>query len=522
MLPRKNHNRGKARDVKMPKLLVGVVLCVWFAGCVVGPNYRKPDTKVPDGFANASKSATNSGNKPVIDSAKWWQALNDQELNSLVDRAVRGNLDLEIALARLQKARVQEAVVMGVSLPQGEVSGGAGRGTGSNLTRGRVAGPLNAGTNTQGLQHVTQVIGFDAGWEIDLFGKYQRQIEAAKYDREAAVAIRNGVLISVVANVARAYVDLRGLQMQLEVLRRNIDTAKQYEDVVRQRFEHGITNELDLTLVRRQLATMEAKVAPLTSQIAAAQYVIAALLGQYPDALVKELEKPAMIPQLPEQIQPGVPLDLLRRRPDIHEAERHLAGATARVGVATANLFPRISLTGGAGHQGQGLGITPVANSFIWSVGPTVGWPVLDFGVLDALVEIADLHTHELLANYKKTVLGAVQEVDTTVGAYTAQQERLRSLNQALTAAQHAVSLALERYDRGLTDSLNVIDAQRQEYELQEQYVFAQQTAADQFVALYKALGGGWEQYQEIPSIRRPRPAIMAAFERFLAKDSKR
>ena len=334
--------------------------------------------------------------------------------------------------------------------------------------------------------------------------------------------MRNGVLIAVVANVARAYVDLRGLQMQLEVLRRNIDTAKKYEDIVRQRFEHGITNELDLTLIRRQLGTLTAKVAPLTAQIAAAQYVIAALLGQFPSALARELEKPAMIPQLPEQIQPGVPLDLLQRRPDIHESERQLASANARVGVATANLFPRVSLTGGVGYQGQGLGVTPAANSFIWSAGPTVGWPVLDFGVLDALVEIADLHTHELLVHYKKTVLEAVQEVDTTVGAYSAQQDRLRNLSQVLTAAQQAVSLATERYDRGLTDSLNVIDAQRQEFELEEQYIVAQKTAGEQFVALYKALGGGWEQYQSVPSIRQPRPAVLATFERLPAQDSKR
>jgi NodT family efflux transporter outer membrane factor (OMF) lipoprotein len=475
--------------------------------------------KTPDAFVAAK--ASKQSNKRAIDIARWWQALNDPELNSLVERAIRENPDAQIALTRLQKARTQEAVVMGVSLPQVEISGGAARGTGSNLARGRATGPLVAATNTQGLEHITQVVGFDAGWEIDLFGKYQRKLEAARYDREAAVAIRNNVLISVVANVARAYVDMRGLQMQLAVLRRNIETAKQYENVVRQRFEHGITNELDLTLVQRQISTMEAKVAPLASQITAAHYVIAVLTGQFPEDSSKELEKPAMIPQLPEQIQPGVPLDLLRRRPDIHEAERQLAGATARVGVATANLFPRIILTAGAGHQGQGLGITPTANSFIWSAGPTVGWPILDFGALDAMVNIADLHTQELLVNYKKTVMTAVQEVDTAVSAYTGQQERLRNLNQALTTGQRAVSLALERYDRGLTDSLNVIDAQRHEYDLEEQYVAAQKTAAEQFITLYKALGGGWEQYQTVPPIRQAKPAVLAAFDRLLVKDAK-
>lgn len=517
MCPNKNHNHVKSRDMKTAKLLSGFLLCVWFAGCAMGPNYRTPDLNLPDSFLATMKT---DASKPAVDASRWWQSLNDPVLNSLVDRAIQGNPDLEIAITRLQKARVQEAVVMGESLPEMGMSGAAARGTGTNLSTGRAAAPLRSSANTSTQKHITQIIGFDAGMEIDLFGKFQREIEAARYDREAAAAVHNDVLISVVANVTRAYVDMRGLQMQLAVLRGNIETTSEYNDVVRQRFELGITNELDLTLTERQLAFLKAKLAPLSARIAAAQYVIAVLLGQFPEVLAKELDKPAMIPQLPDQIQSGLPLDLLLRRPDIHEAERLLAGATARVGVATANLFPRLSLTGGVGIQGQGLGLTPLTSSFIWGVGPGVSWSLLDFGTLDALVELADLQTHELLVNYKKTVMDAVQEVDTAVTAYLAQQERLRDLGNALTASHRAVSLASQRYDRGLTDSLNVIDSQRQEYELEEQYVAAQQTAAEQFITLYKALGGGWEQYQTIPSIHQPQPAIIAAFQRLLAADN--
>ena len=513
MHPKRNHSHVKFQDMRRSKLLSGFVLCVWFAGCAVGPNYRTPDLNLPDSFLAAMKA---DASKSSVDAARWWQSLNDPVLNSLVDRAIQGNPDLEIALTRLQKARVQEAVVMGESLPEMGISAAAARGTGTNITTSRAAGPLLSGANTSTQKHITQILGFDAGVEIDLFGKYQREIEAAKYDREAAAAVRNDVLISVVANVTRAYVDMRGLQMQLAVLRENIETTSQYNDVVRQRFELGITNELDLTLTQRQLSTLKADVAPLSARIAAAQYVIAVLLGQFPEVLARELDKPALIPQLPDQIQPGLPLDLLRRRPDIHEAERLLAGATARVGIATANLFPRLSLTGGVGIQGQGLGLTPLTSSFIWGVGPSVSWSLLDFGTLDALVDLADLQTHELLVNYKRTVMNAVQEVDTAVTAYLAQQDRLRDLGNALIASHRAVSLATQRYDRGLTDSLNVIDSQRQEYELQEQYVAAQQTAAEQFITLYKALGGGWEQYQTIPSVHQPQPAIIAAFQRLL------
>ncbi|MHB8481529.1 MAG: efflux transporter outer membrane subunit [Nitrospiria bacterium] len=503
------------------RILLIAAVCVCLASCAVGPNYRPPETRMPETFATPSagteKPSDAFRNLPVIDAARWWQTLGDQELNSLVERAIQANPDIEIALNRLQEVRTQEVVVLGRALPEAGISAGGGRGTGSDLARGRASESLVAAEDIFQLKQITHIAGFDAGWEIDLFGKYRREIEAARYDTEAAIAARNTVLISAIANVTRAYVDMRALQMQVAVLGKNIEVAQQYLDFVQQRFDRGITNELDVTLARRQKATLQAEKTPLISRINAAQYVIAVLLGQFPEDLAGELEKPGIIPQLPEKIQPGLPLNLLRRRPDIREAERNMAGATARIGVATADLFPHLSLTGGAGYQGQGLGVTPVVNNYIWSAGASTGWSLLDFGALDALVQIADLRSRELFISYKQTVLNAVREVDTSLSAYTGQQDRLHNLSEALTANQRAVSLATQRYDRGLTDSLNVIDAEKQEYELEQQYVLAQQTAAEQFIALYKALGGGWEQYQMIPPIRQPQPAILAAFKRLMS-----
>jgi NodT family efflux transporter outer membrane factor (OMF) lipoprotein len=483
--------------------------------------------KMPASFASGSprtKQKTNwseadSSFKPVSDAAKWWHGLHDQELNSLVARAIQDNLNIEIALDRMQEARMQEAVVTGMALPYVGSSAGGGGGTGSDLARGRVAEPLVAAENTGKLKQVTHIAGFDGEWELDLFGKYRREIEAAKYDTQAAIAARNAVLISVIADVTRSYIDMRGFQMELSVLLKNIDVAQQYLTLTQERYNRGITNELDVTLAQRQLATLQAERMPLLSQINAAQYVIAVLLGNFPEDSSKELKRPGLIPSLPEKIDAGFPPGLLKRRPDIHEAERELASATARVGVATADLFPHVVLIGGAGMQGQGLGITPASGSFIWSAGPAVSWSLLDFGTLDALVNVADLRTREMLDNYKQTVLNAVEEVDTSISSYESQQDRLRNLTTALTASQRAVSLSTERFDRGLTDSLNVIDAERQEFELEDQYVIAQRTAAEQFIALYKALGGGWEDYQSFPPIRRPQPAIIAAFTRLLSSD---
>jgi NodT family efflux transporter outer membrane factor (OMF) lipoprotein len=282
---------------------------------------------------------------------------------------------------------------------------------------------------------------------------------------------------------------------------------------VQERYNRGLTNELDVKLAQRELTALQATLAPLGSEIDAAQYSIAVLLGQYPGVLAGELGPPAMIPALPAKVDAGLPLDLLRRRPDIRAAERNLAGATARIGVATANLFPHVSLIAAAGLQSPARA---AASGFIGAFGPSVSWSILDFGTLDAMVSVADLRAREFLLNYKQTIIRAVEQVDAAIAHYAAQQDRLRSLDDALVASQGAVTLASERYDRGLTDFLNVLDAERAEFELQKEYVIAQEAAAHHLVNLFKALGGGWEEHQSLPPIRQPQPAVVAAFRELL------
>jgi NodT family efflux transporter outer membrane factor (OMF) lipoprotein len=493
-------------------------------GCAVGPNYRTPDAHVPDHYSAVdggvhptdSPPAASASQVADIDFASWWHALQDKELESLIDRAVKANPDVQIALDRLQAAREFEIAVIGAALPEVEASAGAGRGTGSDLARGRAAQSLVSADSSNGLKHINELAGFDAVWEIDIFGKYRREMQAARYDAQASVAQRNAVLVSVIADVARAYVDLRGLQTRASVLNANIMTLRESERIVRERYERGITNELDLTLATRELRVLESQVAPVNAQVSAAQYTIATLLGEYPEDLVTELTPAAMVPSVPAAVQSGLPLDLLRHRPEINQAERELAAATARIGVATADLFPQLAVTGAIGFQRQALGTTPTIGQHIWSVGPALVWPLLDFGFLDAQVEIADLRTRALLVSYKRTIQSAVQEVDTAWSAYAGQQDRLSKLGAALVASQRAVELANQRYVRGLTDFLNLVDAQRQEYDIEEQYTDAQLGAAEQFIALYRSLGGGWESYQALPPVHIPEPAVIAAFRRVL------
>ncbi|MGA2710614.1 MAG: efflux transporter outer membrane subunit [Steroidobacteraceae bacterium] len=504
-----------------------VVLIASLAACAAGPNYHTPKSDMPPSYAsqpaatsmaaNSETAAASAAAAPGVDLASWWRALNDEELDALVDRAVKSNLDLAIALDRLQQARTFEAVVLGNALPEVDASAAAGRGTGSDLTKGLASPVLRSADTSAGLQHINTIAGFDAVWELDLFGKYRREFEAARAETQAARAARYDVLTAVVADVVRGYIDLRGFQVRAGILHKADDVLRESLRLVTIRYQRGITNELDVALATRELATLDAEIAPVEAQVRAAEYTLSVLVGEYPENMIQELSKPDLIPSMPAATAPGVPLDLLKRRPDIQQAERELAAATAQIGVATANLFPQVALAGAIGSQAQGWGTTPQISKHIWSFGPGAIWPLLDFGRLDAEVDIAGIEAHASLLNYRKTILNAVQQVDTSVDAYVAEQARIDQLTTAMIAGQRAVDLATERYDRGLTDFLNVVDAERQFYDLQEQYAEAQVTEGEQFVRLYRSLGGGWENYSQVPAIRRPQPAIVAAFRRVLS-----
>lgn len=497
-----------------------VLAVIALASCAVGPNYHTPNVPVPDHFDAAGRAASGQGTPVRVSSAdlaSWWHTLGDSELDSLIDRAVADNPTVLIALDRLQAARLYEAGLTGSLLPAADASAGFGRGTGSDLTRGRATQPLVSADSTRGLTNVTTVGGFDALWEIDIFGKVRREIELARYDTGATADARDAVLVSVIADVARAYSDLRGLQMRASVLRSAADVLSQGLRFATERYNRGITNELDVTLAQRELATVQAEIPILDSEVSAAQYAIATLLGAYPEDLVKELSNPGMIPAVPASVSPGLPLDLLRRRPDVEEAERGIASANARIGIATADLFPQFFATGSIGFQRGTLDAAKLGEH-IWSAGPGAIWPLLDFGQLDAQVQIANFQTRAALERYKAIIQTAVQQVDSAAVRLQASQQSLKTLSDALIASQRAATLANQRYNRGLTDYLNVVDAEREEYSIQEQYVATQATVDDQYIELYRNLGGGWQGYQNLPPIPRPLPAVIAIFKDTLAR----
>jgi len=501
-----------------------LVVCAFtgLSACAVGPDYLMPVEQVPKLFGSARLvpaapplSAPDDAHAAAF--VRWWQTLHDPNLNALIERAVVANPDIEIALARVQQAREQEIVVIGAMLPEVAGAGAAATGSGTDLTKGRAPQSIRAGDSTSGFQQINRIAGFDAGWELDLFGKYQRALEAARDDSAAQAEARNFVLISVIGEVARNYLDVRALQMQLEIAKQSVVTAQKTVDLLTTRFNRGLSNELDLTLAKRQLATQEALLPRITAQIAAAQSRLAVLLGTYAAELDRYLRPPGRMPTLPDRLRPGVPPDLLRRRPDIRQAERELAAQTARIGVATADLFPAVALTAGFGAQG---GTKPAVASGapihgpIWSFGPGAYWPLLDFGKLDALVNIEEYKALELGVNYKKVIVAAVNEVDLANKQYHLDLQQQKDLVVALNEAHRSVDLATERYERGVTDFLYVLDAQRQDYALAEQTAIQAETVVLDYVAFYKALGGGWEMYATLPPIKPAQPALMATVRR--------
>src|ERR1700688_1069267 len=422
----------------MSSLLPERVVRSWIAccgaaslsACSVGPDFQLPETGLPKSYlagVNTSKTVPASELVASVNLTQWWRSFRDPQLVSLVERSIADNPDIAIALARLQQARAQQFVAIGAALPKGELSAGAAYGTGTDNTRARIGDTLHSAANTNGYNHIDEAGGFDAAWELDIFGKLRREIEASHLDALAAAKARDAVLLSGIADVARAYIELRGFEAQLARIRTNIECARGRLQFVQDRLNQGLTNELDVTLAQRQLATFEAGLGPLAGQVQSSRYVIAVLLGQYPETLVLRADGPA--PRFPAKVPIGLPVSLLQRRADIQQAEFEVGAATARMGSAVADLFPRVAVTSAVGGQGGARAATGIPITFIGGIGPALYWPVLDFGTLDARIEVADFRAREALMRYKANVLGAVQDVDQAISRYKAEQNQLASLS---------------------------------------------------------------------------------------------
>jgi multidrug efflux system outer membrane protein len=335
--------------------------------------------------------------------------------------------------------------------------------------------------------------GFDATWELDVFGGTRRAVEAADADLGAAVESRRDVLVTLISEVALNYVELRGAQRRLRIARENIAAQRDTVELTEQRYRAGFIGELDVAQATAQLATTESQVPLLETAARQAIYQLSVLVGEPPGALLAELEPENPLPVAPPPVPLGMPSDLLRRRPDIRVAERQLAAATARIGQATADLFPKFDLTGSIGPQASDIRHILDAKSLAWSVGPGVSWPIFDGGRIRANIAVQDARTQQALATFQKTVLTALQDVENALIAYGNERERYAALTSAEEANSRAVELSNDLYVRGLGAFLNVLDSQRALYASQDALVQSEITAITDLISLYKALGGGWD-----------------------------
>jgi len=519
----------------MKSFPLGILTAVGLLGCNVGPNYQPPKTTVEPKFSEVTSASATQPSLPTtrpVQVTEWWATFHDPHLDALIARAVKTNPNLVQAESRIRSARAQRTLAGAGQLPTVNVdagyqhargsknvvfplsafTGSSGKSANTKAQPSRVDAPSQAqvvtGTGSStggaplsplgvgGLPGVTTDLyqaGFDATWEIDIFGGVRRGIEAANDDFQAAIEDRRDVLTSLLAEVARNYIDLRGYQRQIAIAQENLHSQQQTLQLTEDRFRAGVTTQLDVARAQALVATTAAGIPSLDAQVHDTIHRLGVLMGEPPVALMQELLTVSPIPIAPAEVPIGMPADLLRRRPDIRRAERQLASATARVGMATAQLYPRFTINGTFGFDATKF--SHVANwaSRYYSIGPGVSWPIFDAGRIRANIRVTNEAVDQSLSIYEQTVLIAMQDVEDALIDYSREQMRHQALSEAVAADHTAVDLATQQYQQGVVDFLTVLEAQRSLYGAQDSLTQSEVQISADLVALYKALGGGWE-----------------------------
>ena len=474
-------------------LLAGAALALaLFQGCAVGPNYQQPKTAAPAQWS-APMAGGETNLEPSI--ASWWKSFNDPQLDSLIERAVKANHDLRIAGARVREARALYRIASSQLWPTVDAGGSYARQNKARISR--FIGSLPMPSGSVPFENNVYQAGFDASWEIDVFGGNRRAVEAGKAEVAAAEFGRRNVLVTLLGEVARNYVELRGCQRRLEIANNNLKTQEEALALTQDRFKNGLTSDLDVQQAATLLANTRAVIPMLETGIQVYIHRLGVLLGQPPEALLAELSAPAPIPSAPPEVPVGLPSELLRRRPDIQQAERQLAASTARIGVATADLFPKFSLTGIAGYESTSASDWFAGGSKFWSLGPTVQWRIFDAGRIRANIRVQNARQEQALAAYEETVLMSFEDVENSLVAYAKEQIRRRSLEDAVTSSRDSLHLANQLYSNGLASFINVLDAERSLYQAEDALVQSDKAVTQNLISLYKALGGGWETLEQ-------------------------
>jgi NodT family efflux transporter outer membrane factor (OMF) lipoprotein len=472
----------------MNRRFVSVLIALGtLTGCAIGPKYRTPLVKTPAAFSQSG--ASNSAN--TADLAEWWKTFGDAKLTSLVERAIANNLDVQIAQARLREARASlRSTQAQKELPSGNFN--------ANYSRSKTSSDNPQIPKLSGGSLIPDTYGayqsyFDASYELDLFGGKRHDVEASTAEAQSYEESLRSTFVSIVAEVGRDYLQLCQYQEQLAVAQRTEASRRDTLKITRVRYRAGLATDLDVANAAASVASTQASIPTMQSNATQMIHAISVLLGLNPAELSDELTSGGAIPASPPSIPTGLPSDLLRRRPDVRQTERNLTAAVARVGVQVSSLFPSITLTAQYGGQtGSALNLVDAAARF-FTLGPQIKWGLLNYGATKANIHAAEARRDQQYITYQKTVLTAFQDVENALVSHNKEIERSAALDESVRQSRKAADVAMTRYTQGLTNFLDVLDAQRSLYSAEDSLVQSRAALDIDFITLYKALGGGWE-----------------------------
>lgn len=460
-----------------PGKIVLALLLLSMTGCAtIGPNYSTPGIELAGGWANQSQADTQS---TADELAIWWKTIDDPQLLALIENALQNNLDLKSAKSAVKQARLERIVTKSSLYPTANASGSE-----------KKSGTKEDGSSS--IESDAYSAGFDASWEIDLFGGTRRSVEASKADYEASVEELRDVQISMLAEVASSYIDVRTYQQRLRVAKENIALQGEIQDLLEALSEAGSGDELAIAQSRYNLENSRSSVPDSETGLEEAMNSLAILTGKPAGSLHEQLKEEKALPHVSTQLAVGIPADLLKRRPDIRKAERELAAQTARVGEAEAALYPKLSLAGSIGIEAISADKLISSPTQLWSLGPTLSWPLFRAGSLRNQVKIENEQMEQAYISYQAAVLAATKEVENALVAYVNEQQKLEHLREGAKSARLAKELAEQKYTTGMTDFNDVLDAQRALIDFEDSVSQSKGAVISDLIHLYKVLGGGW------------------------------
>ena len=477
-----NSSMQRIRLIFLAALVLGLMQGCFGIGPKVGPNYSPPELKMQDAWHQAITKGLGEGEANL---QTWWNVFDDTVLNGLIERTGQGNLELKEAFASIKEARAQRGIAGGERFPDIDSTGGARR----------IRSPHTFLPPTTQKSRTDEFFKFggEGSWEIDFWGRIDRSIESADASLAASVEDYRDVLVVLYAEVSTNYVEVRALQDRIKYVRGNIETQRKSLQLTKDRFDAGLAPDLDVQQAELNLARTESTLPALQMRLVQTINRLGVLLGEHPSALHDELGKPASIPKPTEQITVGLPVELLRQRPDIRQAERELAAQTALIGVAKADLYPSFSLFGTFEVAANDFSdVVSYSKSRMHSFGPSFRWNIFDGGRVRNQIRVEDARTEQALVRYEQTVLNALEDVENAMVSYIQEDVRREALERSVMAARKSVELVTTLYVNGLTDFQNVQEMERFQFEQEDQFAESEGQVIQNLISIYRSLGGGW------------------------------